>query len=252
MIEEKRLKKFFSKMPKNFLLPKAAVESKLLKEYGAMFVARNGAIPPNAVIFKNEEEVKNWQMQIPQAAEYIGGFKIELQVFPMKSLLCAIDEAKSVNMTITPRNADSAKRTYKETIELWNSRVTPGLEHWIKQDKLSFSEAAKIRALPLYEQISEIFRLEEQGIYFSKSLDKSIIYSVAPPGTSQHISMLALDIIEFENAGVREILANYGWFQTVISDLPHFTYLGAKESELPALGLKKITDGGRVYWIPDI
>jgi len=75
---------------------------------------------------------------------------------------------------------------------------------------------------------------------------------VAPPGTSQHLSMLALDVKEFENAKVREILAAHGWFQTVASDLPHFTYIGAKESELPGLGLKKTTSGGRTFWVPDI
>ena len=106
--------------------------------------------------------------------------------------------------------------------------------------------------MPIPEQIAEIFKLEEQGIYFAKSLDKSIIYSVAPPGTSQHISMLALDVKEHGNAKVREILANHGWFQTVVSDLPHFTYLGAKETDLPNLDLKKVSDGGRVYWIPNI
>ena len=64
--------------------------------------------------------------------------------------------------------------------------------------------------------------------------------------------MLALDVKELENPQVRHILADHGWFQTVISDLPHFTYLGAKESDLPALGLKKVSDDGRTYWIPNI
>ena len=64
--------------------------------------------------------------------------------------------------------------------------------------------------------------------------------------------MLALDVQEHGDAQVREILARNGWFQTVISDLPHFTYLGISESELANYGLKKITDGGRVFWIPDL
>ena len=64
--------------------------------------------------------------------------------------------------------------------------------------------------------------------------------------------MLALDVSEFENANVRRILADHGWFQTVASDLPHFTYLGVKESELPGLGLKKVTNAGRDFWVPNI
>ncbi|MEP7039917.1 MAG: peptidase M15, partial [Acidobacteriota bacterium] len=67
-----------------------------------------------------------------------------------------------------------------------------------------------------------------------------------------HISMLALDVSEHDDSKVREILAKHGWFQTVISDLPHFTFLGFHENRLSDLGLKKINDGGRVFWIPNI
>ena len=87
---------------------------------------------------------------------------------------------------------------------------------------------------------------------FSKDLKRTIIYSVAPPGSSQHLSMLAFDVSEHENANVRSILAKHGWYQTVISDLPHFTFMGVSETALPKLGLKKVSDGGRVYWVPDI
>jgi hypothetical protein len=100
--------------------------------------------------------------------------------------------------------------------------------------------------------VPEILELEERGIYFAKDLSKSIIYSVAPPGTSQHLSMLAIDIAEFENPRVREIMAKNGWFQTVVSDLPHFTYLGTDENDLPDLGLKTVVSGDRRFWIPDI
>ena len=61
-----------------------------------------------------------------------------------------------------------------------------------------------------------------------------------------------LDVKEFDNARVRSILASHGWFQTVTSDLPHFTYLGVKESELPMLGLKQVQNSGRIFWVPDI
>jgi len=64
--------------------------------------------------------------------------------------------------------------------------------------------------------------------------------------------MLALDVSEHENPRVRGILAKHGWFQTVVSDLPHFTFLGVPENQLSGLGLKKNNDGGRVFWMPDI
>lgn len=106
------------------------------------------------------------------------------------------------------------------------------------------------RCRPL--QVPEILKLESDGVFFAKTLDKSIIYSVAPPGSSQHLSMLALDVKEFENARVRAILAANGWFQTVTSDLPHFTYLGVKESELSGLGLRSVSNSGRTFYVPDI
>ncbi|HMJ08621.1 MAG TPA: hypothetical protein VK468_06430, partial [Pyrinomonadaceae bacterium] len=83
-------------------------------------------------------------------------------------------------------------------------------------------------------------------------LSKSIIYSVAPPGASQHLSMLAFDVKEFDAEDVRVTLAKHRWFQTVTSDLPHFTYLGVAESELAGLGLKRVEHAGRPFWVPDI
>ncbi|MEJ7699428.1 MAG: hypothetical protein WKF71_07255 [Pyrinomonadaceae bacterium] len=91
------------------------------------------------------------------------------------------------------------------------------------------------------------FELELEGMFFSKDLSKTIVYSVAPPGTSQHLSMLAFDASEHENPEVREILARYGWLQTVVSDLPHFTYLGVAENELSGLGLKKLMMEGAPF-----
>jgi hypothetical protein len=48
------------------------------------------------------------------------------------------------------------------------------------------------------------------------------------------------------------IMARHGWFQTVVSDLPHFTYLGEAEDTLPSLGLKRIESSGRIFWTPDV
>ncbi len=243
---------FTANLPGGFSQPTDPVGQKMLKEYGAMFVAKGGATPPNTVVFKNEAEVSAWQSSVSKSKENIGGFDLELQTAAMKGLKDAITEAKQANLTITPRGGDSARRNYDGTVSLWASRVNPGLTHWVGKGKLSESEAARIKALSPFEQVPEIFKLESQGMFFAKDLSKSIIYSVAPPGTSQHISMLALDVSENENSKVRDILAKHGWFQTVVSDLPHFTFLGVPENQLSSLGLKKTTDGGRVFWLPNI
>ena len=246
------MRNFYASLPADFIKPTDSVGRKILREYGALFVARGGATPPNTTIFKSEAEVSAFQNSVSKAKEKIGNFDVELQAAAMKNLQDAIAEAKRNDLTITPRGADSARRDYAGTVELWASRVNPGLANYVSRGKLARTEADRIKALSPFEQVPEIFRLESQGMYFSKDLSKSIIYSVAPPGTSQHLSMLALDVGEFENAKVREILAKHGWFQTVVSDLPHFTFLGVPENQLTDLGLTKINDGGRTFYVPGL
>lgn len=241
---------FNANLPSGFNQPNDPVGQKMLKEYGAMFVAK-GVTPPSKVVFNSESEVSAWQSSVSTSKENIGGTNIELQTPAMNALKKAIAEAKQNGTSITSRGgSDAAKRNYSGTVTNWKSRVEPNLKYYVGQGKIAQAEADRINSLPIPEQISEIFKLEDKGMWFAKTRDKSIIYSVAPPGTSQHISMLALDVSEFENAKVRDILANNGWFQTVKSDLPHFTYLGVSESELPKLGLKKVSDSGRSFWTP--
>ncbi|HEY2848126.1 MAG TPA: hypothetical protein VGI80_09935 [Pyrinomonadaceae bacterium] len=242
---------FKANAPKGFVEPTDAVGERLLRDYGAVLVAK-GVKAPNSVIFKDEKEVADFQAAAGSAKAVIGGLTVELQPAALKALQDAIADAGVSGLKISPRSADSSKRTYEHTVTLWASRVNPGLAHWVAAGKLSAPEAARIKALTPFEQVPEILNLEDRELWFSKDLSKSIVYSVAPPGTSQHLLMLALDIAQFDDPRVREILARHGWFQTVMSDLPHFTYLGVQESGLPRLGLKKVTNDNRDFWIPDI
>ncbi|HTH51338.1 MAG TPA: hypothetical protein VL501_05370 [Pyrinomonadaceae bacterium] len=245
--------RFYKHLPKDFELPSDETGQLLLREYGALFVAREGAVPPRKVIFRDDADVLRFQGSVEVGSKVLGGRTVELQRAAMESLAEAIDEARKARLSITPRGADSARRSYDDTRRLWASRVKPGLKYWVAKGRVSPAEAKRIEALSPFEQVAEILRLEQSGIYFAKSLDKSIIYSVAPPGTSQHLSMLAFDVAEFDNARVRAILAKHGWFQTVSSDLPHFTYLGVSEKDLPGLGLKETADKtGRIFWVPDL
>ncbi len=242
---------FQGNLPSGFQMPTDSVGQKMLREYGAMFVAK-GVTPPGKVVFNNESEVSAFQSGTQKTSENIGGVTIELQTAAMNALKEAVNEAKGKNLSITPRNADSAKRSYQQTVDNWKSRVDPGLVFWVGKGRITQADANRIKALSATEQIPEIFKLEEQGIFFAQGNQKTIIYSVAPPGTSQHISMLALDVAQFENPAVRQVLANHGWFQTVPSDLPHFTYLGVSENELTNLGLKKVIESGRPFWVPNL
>ncbi len=229
------------------------VARRVLHDYGAMFVAAETVLPPPLCVFTNEDQVTRFQKSAGRAAATIGDAVIELQPAAMSALLKARAIARAAGLEISPRDgAEAARRSYADTVRLWNSRFLPALDHWTRAERLSPTMAERLRGLPIHEQVPEVLDLEREGIFFSKDLSKSVLYSIAAPGTSQHIAMLAFDANEFFEPRVREILAGQGWHQTVLSDLPHFTFLGFEEKELPGRGLKNVTVDGQTFWIPDV
>jgi hypothetical protein len=233
--------------------PADPVARRILEEYGAVFVADKKVKPPPVCVFTNEEQVTKFQDDAGVSAEYIAYDTVELQPEALKQLLKAREQALKEGLDITPRDgAEAARRNYEDSVRLWNSRFDPALDYWLEQGRLTADDVTRLRALPLKQQIAEVLELEKNGIYFSKDLSKSILYSIAAPGTSQHIHMLAFDVNEFENPRIREIMAKHGWFQTVLSDLPHFTFLGLKEKDLPKHGLRSVEANGQVFWIPNV
>ena len=230
-----------------------SVARRILEDYGAVFIASKKVMPPPVCIFSSEQEVTQFQERAGYTTERIGFDNIELQPEAMKALMKAREEAQKEGLDITPRDgAEAARRTYADSLQLWDTRFLPALDYWLAQGRLTEAEVARLKGLPLHDQIAEVLELEKSGVYFSKDLSKSILYSIAAPGTSQHIAMLAFDVIEFDNPRVREILAKHGWFQTVLSDLPHFTFLGLKEKDLPKNGLKSVEVDGQTFWIPNV
>src|SRR3977135_1403158 len=90
-------------------------------------------------------------------------------------------------LEISPRDGtEAARRSYADTVRLWNSRFLPALDHWTRTTRLSEGQAKRLRSLPIHEQVPEVLELEQEGIFFSKDLSKSVLYSIAAPGTSQH------------------------------------------------------------------
>lgn len=226
------------------------VSARVFADYGAIFVAR-GVRLPGKCIFANEFDVQSFQSQAETLAAALGGVQITLQKPAMAALLEARAYAVKKHLNISPRGgAAAATRSYSKTLDLWNSRFYPGLSHWVRKGRIKRDEAAAARIAPIDIQVAMVLAWEEKGIYFSKDRSKSILYSVAVPGASQHIFMLALDVEQFANSRVRQILAEHGWFQTVKSDLPHFTFLGVAEEDLPSLGLTPVTVSGQKFWIP--
>lgn len=225
----------------------------IFADYGAIFVSNSEITLPSRCIFETDGEVQAFQDQASARTEMIGGVRITLQEPAMNALLKARKQALAKGLNITARGGSlAATRSFYDTVRLWNSRLNPGLAHWVARGKIKRAEAEAIKNSPIPVQIAKVLEWERNGIWFSKDLSKSILYSVAAPGASQHVFMVALDINQFANKDVRSILAQHGWFQTVNSDLPHFTYLGQSEDDLPAFGLKSVTTGGQNFWIPNI
>ena len=224
---------------------------RVLEEYGAMFVAE-GVMLPDTCVFESEEAVERFQREAGWRGEVLDGTRIELQPAAMGALVAAREEAARTGLRVTPRGGSEAgRRSFADSLRLWRSRCDPALEHWCAEGRLDGAEAERVRGLPLREQAAAVLELESCGVFFSKYFDKSILQSVAAPGASQHLAMLAFDAVQFRDPRVRQILARHGWFQTVLSDLPHFTYLGLAEDELPRLGLRRVEEGGQTFWIPN-
>jgi hypothetical protein len=229
------------------------VAERVFRDYGAMFLSKIGGGPPPKCVFESEAEVQAFQAGVNPSVATVGGVQVTLQRAAMTALLAARDEAAKKGLAITPRGGSEAStRSYQRTVELWRSRFLPALAYWTGRGKIRREDADRARRAPIRQQVEMVLAWEEKGYWFSTDMSKSILYSVAAPGASQHIFMLALDVSQFASRPVREILAKHGWFQTVKSDLPHFTYIGEAEKDLPRLGLTPVTVSGQTFWIPNI
>ncbi len=233
----------------------SAVESRLFSEYGAIFLTR--AVPPPKIIFRDSSEVASFQSSLALGSAMLGDHFIELQQEAMSALLRAAAYINEANGAITARAEDAGRRSYDDTVRLWTRNVTRGLEHWQEEGRITSGRAQEIIALAPADQVSVILALEdEEQLYFGTFFDKSILYSVAAPGASQHLALLAFDVAEFEDSEVERALARFGWHRTVASDFPHFTYLGHEEEALPRLGLKKIArpykERDYFFWVPEL
>ena len=236
-------------------LPATPVERRLLAEYGAVLITR--ATPPPTILFADAREVEEFQLSLPVKRTRLGEYEMELQAEALEALRLAADDTIGQGMSLSARAADSGRRSYEETVSLWSRNVGRGLLHWQELGRVDTARAEWIQSLSPVEQVSVILEMEERdGVYFGTFFNRSILYSVAAPGASQHLSMLAFDVAEYRDAGVEQALNRRGWHRTVLHDLPHFTYLGYGVETLPGLGLRPVVqeyDGFSCrYWLPDL
>ncbi len=227
------------------------VARELLNDYGAMYVARGVKLPPG-LIFSGSRATQQWQHAAPHSAAQMDGIRVVLQTPALRALLAARAQARREGLRLEPRGPDAARRGFAQTARLWESRVRPALVYWRRQGRLAPAQAEHIARLSPVRQVPVVLRLERQGIWFSTDFNKTILDSVAAPGTSQHIAMLAFDLREYSQPRLWKILNQHGWFQTITTDLPHFTYLGWPPSRLPGLGLRRVRAYGHIFWIPNL
>jgi len=225
---------------------------RVFNEYGAVFVVKEPSKFPDRCVFVDTADVDRFQRSVKTKSALIGGVSIELQEAAMDSLIEIAKDAEALDLKITPLDgAIAGKRSYNDTVRIWNTRFQRALDHWVQLGKISEDDAAAVRNVNIERQVERVMAWEAAGLYFSTDFAHSIFSSTAPPGTSQHLSMLAIDIVEHNNPMIVSLLASRGWYRTVLNDATHFTFIGVPESELPNRGLKPVMRGSYKFWIPN-
>jgi|GEM_PF-322364 len=223
----------------------------ILFQYGAAFTASDRVRVPDRCVFLDEGDVQRFQATAKIKSAMLGDTLIELQESAMEALEVARSEAQSQGLDITPLDGSiAARRVYRDTVAIWNSRFDPAIRYWIGAGRIAPTELDAVNSLDIFSLIEKVSAWEKQGLFFGTGTYSSIFSSVAPPGTSQHLSMIALDVVQHGDPRVRLIMAKNGWFQTIKGDMTHFTYLGVLEQELPGRGLQFVIYNDRGFWIP--
>lgn len=239
--------------PESVCDPSRPAELRILAEYGAIFVAAAAVRLPPRCIFPDEAAVNRFQTLAQARSAMVGRTPVVLQPAALAAFQAACAEAKQAGLAISLKGgAKASRRSLADTEEVWKRYVEEALRNWRKKGRLSRDDAARLRQLPVSEQAEQILKLEAQGLYFGLAQRKPILSSAAIPGTSQHLSLLALDIVEYASPEVRRVLAKHGWHQTVLDDFPHFTWLGAGEEQLPGLGLHPVRSARQTFWLPSL
>jgi hypothetical protein len=231
----------------------SAARRRILAEYGSIFSATDTVTKPPTCMFEGPDAVADFQKKLPTGFVVIGNLPLTFQKAAADSLALIVDQAKRSGIRLRPLDgAITAGRTYDDTLRLWNSRFDPALRFWVSRRKISPADAILAASMTLDKQIEKVMAWEEQGTFFDRGRSGTIFASVAPPGASQHLSLIALDIAPPVTPEIRALMNANGWFQTVKGDLPHFTFLGVKESDLPSRGLTAIIYKGTQYWVPNV
>ncbi|WP_375512519.1 D-alanyl-D-alanine carboxypeptidase family protein [uncultured Nostoc sp.] len=183
----------------------------LLRNYGAVFVNQDVGIKlPQKDIFANEQETQEFQGSLTMG--HVDGTK---DCYLQKSAADALNKAR-VQQQIPLKSgygSGDCTRTFNTNLRFWHKYANNQVLAKVQQGK-----------------------------------ETKVLGLVAPPGTSQHLWGLAIDL-RVSNKEQRKALNQNGWFQTVQNDVPHWTYVGLSEEILPLFGFKKQVVQGFTYWI---
>ncbi len=204
--------RFLSAIARKLPVPQTGTyEYILLRSYGAAFVNPNIGIKlPPKYIFANEQETQEFQATLTMG--HVDGTK---DCYLQKPAADALNKARSLQKIPLKSGYGSGDctRTFKTNLIFWHKYANNRVLAKVQEGK-----------------------------------ETRILGVVAPPGTSQHLWGLAIDL-RVGNKEQRKALNQNGWFQTVANDVPHWTYVGLSEENLPLFGFKKQLVQNITYWI---
>lgn len=183
----------------------------LLDAYGAAFVNQEATIKlPSKVIFANEQETKDFQSTLTMAK--VNGTN---NCYLQKPAAEALNKARSLqNIPLKSGYGEGdCTRTFATNLRFWQKYANNATLEKVRQGK-----------------------------------ETAILSIVAPPGASQHLWGLAIDLRVY-NEKQREVLNQNRWFQTVENDVPHWTYMGLSKEDLPLFGFQNKVNQGITYWV---
>ncbi|MBV6627554.1 MAG: D-alanyl-D-alanine carboxypeptidase family protein [Rivularia sp. (in: Bacteria)] len=183
----------------------------LLRAYGAPFVNLEPTIKlPKKVVFSNDEETQLFQATLTKG-KVVGTRNCYLQ----KSAADALNKARE-------QARFRLKSGYGKSDCIRNFATTA--KFWRKYTNSKTLDLVK------------------------KGEETRILGTVAPPGTSQHLWGLAIDLGVNNQKQIKALNKN-GWYRTVEYDIPHWSYVGYPPETLLRLGFRKKVTGKTTYWV---
>lgn len=183
----------------------------LLRAYGSAFVNQKPEIKlPPKVVFNNEQETKQFQSTL-----ITGKVNGTSNCYLQKSAADALNIAKSqVQIPLkSGYGASDCTRNFATNLRFWQKYANNNTLEQVRLGK-----------------------------------ETKILGVVAPPGASQHLWGLAVDL-RVSNEAQKQALNQNGWYRTVEYDIPHWTYVGLAPEKLAEFGFQNKVVEGINYWV---